>query len=80
MGTRLHAGMYALQHKRRSIILIVDQRVRSMKVSYGINCLEREDVESLDDLINSEVPTHMNIDEEAINSWLSQFEKGPVYR
>lgn len=80
VGTRLHAGMYALQHKRRSIILIVDQRVRSMKVSYGINCLEREDVESLDDLINSEVPTHMNIDEEAINSWLSQFEKGPVYR
>ncbi len=80
VGTRLHAGMYALQHKRRSIILIVDNRVRSMKASYGINCLEREDVASLDALINSKVPTRMNINEEAINSWLSQFEKGPVYR
>lgn len=80
VGTRLHAGMFALQHKRRSIILIVDERVRSMKDSYGINCLEREAIDALDDLINSDVPTHMNINEEAISIWLSQFEKGPVYR
>lgn len=80
VGTRLHAGMYALQHKRRSIILIVDERVRSMKTSYGINCLEREDVHLLDGLVNSKVPTHMDINEKAIGSWLSQFEKGPIYR
>lgn len=80
VGTRLHAGMYALQHKCRSIILIVDERVRSMKATYGINCLEREDVESLGELINSDMPTHMNINTDAIQGWLSQFEKGPVYR
>lgn len=80
VGTRLHAGMYALQHKRRSIILIVDERVRSMRASYGINCLEREAIFDLDGLINSNVPTRMNINEDAINTWLSQFEEGPAYR
>lgn len=80
VGTRLHAGMYALQHKRRSIILTVDERVRSMKATYGINCIERENICALEAMINSDFPTHMNIKEDAINGWLSQFEKGPVYR
>ena len=31
VGTRLHAGIYAMRHKVRSIILIVDNRARDMK-------------------------------------------------
>lgn len=79
VGTRLHAGMFALQHHVRSVIITVDERVRSMKERYNIACIERNDIEALDDFINSEIMMDMNIDEDAIKQWISQFEKGPDF-
>lgn len=79
VGTRLHAGMYALQHQVRSIVVTVDERVRSMKERYGINCIERDSINELEEYLNSNVQTNMNIDERAIDFWLGQFEKGPKY-
>lgn len=79
VGTRLHAGMFALQHQVRSIIVTVDERVRAMKERYGISCIERAEIEGLGDLIYSDIPTDMNIDEGAIVCWLNQFEEGPEF-
>ncbi|MDI9591194.1 MAG: polysaccharide pyruvyl transferase family protein [Acidobacteriota bacterium] len=79
VGTRLHAGMFALQHKVRSLVVIVDERVRSMRDSYGIPCIEREDIGKLTDMVNHDLTTHIGIDEEAIQRWLAQFDEGPVY-
>ena len=79
VGTRLHAGMYALQHRCRSLILVVDERVSSMRKTYGINCINRDNVADLEDMLNALIPTTMNIDEAAISLWFSQFEKGPIY-
>jgi len=73
VGTRLHAGIYAMQHKVRSIILVVDNRARDMQKTYNINAVERDDIDQLDEIINSEFATDIHIDQEKINLWKSQF-------
>lgn len=73
VGTRLHAGIFAMQHKVRSIILIVDNRARDMQENYNINAIERDDMDNLEVKINSEFTTDVKIDQEKINNWKSQF-------
>lgn len=73
VGTRLHAGIYAMQHKVRSIILIVDNRARDMQNTYNINAIERDTINRLEEMINSEFATEVKIDEEKINRWKNQF-------
>lgn len=73
VGTRLHAGIFAMRHKRRSIILIVDDRARDMQKTHNINALERKHIDRLKDLINSDFSTRVNINEDRILAWKSQF-------
>lgn len=73
VGTRLHAGIYAMQHKVRSIILIVDNRARDMQKTYNINAIERNNIDDLEKMIQSEFATNIKIDEDKINAWKSQF-------
>jgi polysaccharide pyruvyl transferase WcaK-like protein len=73
IGTRLHAGIFAMKHKKRSIIINIDHRARDMKESYNFNCLERENIDHLDHIINSEFVTNPSINFDSINNWLSQF-------
>ena len=75
VGTRLHAGMFAMQHKKRSIILAIDNRVRDMKETYNLNTVERDDIKLLENMINDEFETKISINEEKIQEWFSQFEK-----
>lgn len=72
IGTRLHAGIYAMQHKVRSIIIVVDNRADDMAKTYNINTLSRQS-RNLSDLINSEFETNININESNIKEWKSQF-------
>ena len=74
VGTRLHAGMFAMQHKKRTVILAIDNRVRDLKKTYNINMIERNQIEQLEDYINSDIETNIEIDLVKINTWLSQFE------
>lgn len=74
VGTRLHAGVYAMQNFIRSIILIVDNRARDMKETYNLPSIEREEVkEKLKEMILSDYETKVNIDDEKIKEWKSQF-------
>ena len=73
VGTRLHAGVFAMRHKVRSIILIVDNRARDMKKTYNLVAIERDDIAKLDSLINSSFATDVRIDEEKIAKWKAQF-------
>lgn len=73
VGTRLHAGIFAMQNFVRSIIIIVDNRARDIKESYNINTIERNKIDDLDTLINSDFKTRINIDKSLINKWKSQF-------
>jgi hypothetical protein len=73
IGTRLHGGIYGMKHKKRSIIITVDHRAREMNKTYNINCLEREEIDRLPELINTEFPTSVNLDYDSINRWKKQF-------
>lgn len=73
IGTRLHAGIYALQHKVRSIILIVDNRTRDLRKSYHIPAVERNQLSKLENMIHSDFVTDIRIKEKNINQWKKQF-------
>lgn len=74
VGTRLHAGVKAMQEFKRSIILIVDNRARSIHKKNNIVAVERQEISNkLEKLINSSFKTKIELDEDAINSWKKQF-------
>lgn len=73
VGTRLHGGIYAMQNYIRSIIIIVDNRAREMRERYNLPTIERENIQDLDKMINSNWKTNININEKAITEWKNQF-------
>ncbi len=73
VGTRLHAGIFSMKHKVRSIIITVDYRAREMNKSYNLNCIERESIDELSDLINADFETKVNVDYTKIEKWHNQF-------
>lgn len=77
VGTRLHGGIYAMRHKRRAIIIIVDERAREINRHNNLNCVDKDKVAELDAMINSEFSTDIKMDYDAINKWKSQF---PEYK
>ena len=62
-----------MQKFKRSIIIIVDNRARSIQEDYNINCIERNKIDELDAMINSEIKTSLKIDFDAIEQWKKQF-------
>lgn len=73
VGTRLHGGVFALQHNCRTIIISIDERARGFHESNNIPILERDEIDKLDDLINSNIKTNIKVDYAAINEFVSQF-------
>ena len=73
IGTRLHAGIRALQHKRRAIIIGVDNRAAEMSKDINLPHLAREDIDKLEYIINDKWPTNLKINFDAIQIWRSQF-------
>lgn len=74
VGTRLHAGIKAMQNYRRAIIIIVDNRARSMKRDYNLNCIERNEIDTkLEKYINDSFETDIKLNEENIERWKKQF-------
>lgn len=73
VGTRLHAGIFAIKHKIRSIIIAIDNRTRDMKKSYNLNCIERNDIKLLEQVLNAPIVTNIKIDKEKIEEFKKQF-------
>ncbi len=73
VGTRLHAGVYAMRHTKRSIILIIDERAREINKANNLNCLEKRDIAQLDAYINSEFETKITMPFDVIAQWKEQF-------
>ena len=73
VGTRLHAGIRALQKKKRSIIISIDNRARELQIDYNIPCIERSNLQGLELLINNKLTTEIIIPIEKINHWKAQF-------
>jgi polysaccharide pyruvyl transferase WcaK-like protein len=73
VGTRLHAGIYCLLHRRRSLIIEVDNRAREIAKDTGLPTCSRSDFEAIRAWINSSCATRIQMDEAAIKEWRSQF-------
>lgn len=73
VGTRLHGGIKCLQHKKRTIILAIDNRASEMKKDFNLPVILPEDVEKLNEAIHGEYLTDIHIPEENIEKWVQQF-------
>ena len=74
VGTRLHGGIYALRHKKRAIIISIDERAQSISADTGLITIEKDSLDGLPSLINSEFETKLNIPFDEIARWKEQFE------
>lgn len=75
VGTRLHGGIRALNHARRSIIISVDNRAVEISKSTNLPVIKREDIsERLDRRINSCDATNIVLPQAEIDEWKAQFD------
>jgi polysaccharide pyruvyl transferase WcaK-like protein len=73
IGTRLHAGIRALQKKKRATILAVDNRAIEISKDIMLNVVPRTDLKSIETFILSPYKTTLTIPLESIGSWKRQF-------
>lgn len=73
VGTRLHGGVYAMRHRRRAIIIAIDERARAINEKNHLNCIDLNHLESLGDMIESAFNTEIVMDYNSINKWKKQF-------
>ena len=73
VGTRLHGGVFAMRHRKRAIIIVIDERAREINKSNNLNCIEKSNINDLENTINSEVITDIKMPFDLIAKWKSQF-------
>ncbi|WP_237982436.1 polysaccharide pyruvyl transferase family protein [Bacillus thuringiensis] len=79
IGTRLHGGIFAMRHKKRTIIISIDERAQGMGETYNLNLIDRADFINLEKMINSEIITDVKVDFDVVNLWLKQFSNQPKF-
>lgn len=74
VGTRLHAGIHAMNLGIRTIILAVDNRAIEMGKDFNLPVIKRTELSAqLSERINSEWNTMVNVPFDAIEEWKRQF-------
>lgn len=73
IGTRLHAGIRALQKGVRSYIIAIDNRSKEMGHDFGLPILDERHIDDLNSIINSSYDLNLRIPYENIYKWKSQF-------
>lgn len=73
VGTRLHGGIFAMQHNVRSVIVEIDHRAKGFREINHINTIARDQLEGLADFVNGEIKTEVYLREKEIKEWLAQF-------
>jgi polysaccharide pyruvyl transferase WcaK-like protein len=75
VGTRLHAGVRALQYKRRTIIIGIDNRALEKSKDFNLKVIARENqTEQLHSAIQNPFETKIHLPLNAIEQWKSQFQ------
>lgn len=72
IGTRLHAGVFAIQQGRPSLVLSVDNRAREIASDTNLHVVDRTDVRGLEESLRS-TPSRITLPMTAISQWTSQF-------
>jgi polysaccharide pyruvyl transferase WcaK-like protein len=76
IGTRLHAGIRALQKRKRSIIISVDNRATEKSKDFRLVVIERDRADlELNKKINSDFSTEIILPKREIELWKNQFLK-----
>lgn len=73
IGTRLHAGIRAIQKQRRALILSVDNRATEISNDICMNVVPREAADRIELFITSEYKTAIKIPQQNIDAWKAQF-------
>ncbi len=73
IGTRLHAGIRALQFKRKSIIIGIDNRSNEISKDINLPILNRKEISKLNDVVHKEIKTQIKLNNEGIKIWKNQF-------
>lgn len=77
VGTRLHGGVYAMRHGKRTIIIAIDERAREINKCNNLNCVELDKVpDELEFMIQSEFATDVKMPFDEIQRWKAQFDFG----
>lgn len=71
VGSRLHGGIYALRHNKRTIIIAVDNRAREIHRDTGIPVIESADVRTnLKNMVLSEWSTNVVLNTDSATLWV----------
>ena len=73
IGTRLHGGIYALLHNRRSLIIEIDNRAAEIAKDTYLPTVKRGDIDSTKAWIRAPFRPKIQIDSAAIVRWKNQF-------
>ena len=73
VGTRLHAGIRAIQKKCRSIIIGIDNRAIEKRDDFNLMVIERGNTEKLSEIIAAPFHTSIQIPTDNIDKWKAQF-------
>lgn len=72
VGTRLHAGVFALQNRRKSLIISIDNRAAEISKDTNLAVISRNDIDSLDDWIKASYETKINLRFDNIDKFRNQ--------
>jgi len=73
VGTRLHAGIRALQAGRRALILAVDNRATEIANDIGLPVIARDNIDAIKRTLDRGWDLDICVPYPAINAWVRQF-------
>ncbi|MFC6163336.1 polysaccharide pyruvyl transferase family protein [Lactiplantibacillus dongliensis] len=73
IGTRLHAGIRALQHGRRTLIIEMDNRAREIAKDTNLPTISYRQIDKVQEFINSDQEMDIRIPFSQISKWKHQF-------
>jgi hypothetical protein len=73
VGLRLHCGVLALQHKVRSLVVIVDNRAAEIARDTRLPAIARDDIGGIESWVNGSPPAELLLPHDAIIAWKMQF-------
>lgn len=74
-GTRLHAGIEALNQKKRTLIIAKDNRALEIGKDTGLPVISEENLDKLADIIESPIKCKIQIPISNIERWKAQFKE-----
>ncbi|MBN2331736.1 MAG: polysaccharide pyruvyl transferase family protein [Deltaproteobacteria bacterium] len=74
VGTRLHAGIRALQKSRRTIIVGIDNRALEKQRDFNLKVCHRNNAVALTEAIEGSFQTQIRLPSECIEKWKLQFD------